>query len=102
MEIVIVPHLKKVHVIAKNFVKLKGSEAQIPWGRFCPNFVSPSDTVDGRNPAPPEVYKNPVNNGRFSISTGFFRISAINSRIGFRIHGTIVYILHERLKTYGI
>ena len=28
------------------------------------------DTGDGRNPAPPGMYKNPVNNGSFSISTG--------------------------------
>ena len=27
-------------------------------------------TVDGRNPAPPGIYKNPVNNGIFIISTG--------------------------------
>jgi len=27
------------------------------------------DTVDGRNHAPPEIDKDPANNGRFSIST---------------------------------
>ena len=29
-----------------------------------------STVVDGRNPAPPGMYKNPVNNGILTISTG--------------------------------
>jgi len=36
----------------------------------------PRNTVDGRNPKqPPGMYKNPVNNGIFTISTDDRRIS---------------------------
>ena len=34
-------------------------------------YESGENTVDGRNPAPLEHVQNPVNNGRFSISSGF-------------------------------
>ena len=38
---------------------------------FLANVVEhASSTVDGRNPAPPGMYKNPVNDGKFTISTG--------------------------------
>ena len=41
------------------------SEAKkVQWQR------GPDDTVDGRNPAPPEIGKTTANSGRFSISTG--------------------------------
>ena len=33
-------------------------------------LVWPDGTVDGRNPAPPEMQKNPVNNGINYLSTG--------------------------------
>ena len=37
---------------------------------FITNSKPTIDTVDGRNPAPPGMLKNPVNNGIFTISTG--------------------------------
>jgi len=46
------------------------------------------DTVDGRNPAPPgmyKTYKNPVNNGINYTLTNWCRISSINRIISWLV-----------------
>ena len=62
-------------VLVRSYICLIQRCLKTPTTPLCPHITP--HTVDGRNPAPPDLYetRNLVNNGMFAISNGMFAIS---------------------------